>query len=131
MSHPKVANQTHIGSDVPDEVAFPLLVRKLWEHTLITESGCWQWKDPGKGQRYVQIFFRNERWRIHRLSFHIHKGPIPEGHHVLHHCDNPLCWRPDHLWSGTDKDNMQDCSRKGRCGNRFVRRATSKVANVA
>ena len=41
-------------------------------------------------------------------------GPIPVGQHVLHACDVPLCVRPDHLFLGTHRQNMEDAARKGR-----------------
>lgn len=49
------------------------------------------------------------RWIIEQVD-----GPIPEGMEVLHLCDNPPCFRYDHLAIGTHSDNMQDCIAKGR-----------------
>jgi hypothetical protein len=54
---------------------------------------------------------------LHKLSHIIHKGPVPDGMDVCHTCDNRRCWNPHHLWLGTRKQNMEDCTRKGRHGN--------------
>ena len=40
-------------------------------------------------------------------------GPIPPGLNACHHCDNRICVRPDHIFLGTQKDNMQDWTKKG------------------
>ncbi len=52
--------------------------------------------------------------RAHRAAWLIHKGPIPAGQSVLHRCDTPLCVNPNHLFLGTQLDNMRDRSEKGR-----------------
>jgi hypothetical protein len=50
----------------------------------------------------------------HRRSWELTYGPIPTGMHVLHRCDNPPCVRPDHLWLGTNTENVYDSMAKGR-----------------
>jgi hypothetical protein len=82
------------------------------------DSGCWEWQRMTNPQGYGMFSVRGElRWHpmlAHRFSWQALVGPIPEGLFVCHHCDNPICVRPDHLFVGTHTDNMADMYRKGR-----------------
>ena len=90
----------------------PLIERfsALW--VLEPVSGCWRWL--GKIRIYGMMTVNRESVGAHRVSWELHKGPIPEGDHVLHRCDNPTCVNPEHLFLGTRADNTIDMILKGR-----------------
>ena len=93
-------------------------------------STCWEWvgtRDPkGYGRIYVPAHLSS--WLrdgdglsggvyAHRIAWRIARGPIPRGMNVLHHCDNPPCTRPSHLYVGSQLDNARDRVRRGRSKN--------------
>lgn len=95
----------------------PNLVQRFWANVIVSD-GCWAWASSksrdGYGKISVNIEGRCKSLRAHRVSWEIHNGPIPEGLLVCHHCDNPECTNPDHLFLGTVKDNSEDMVAKGR-----------------
>jgi hypothetical protein len=80
-------------------------------------DGCWLWKASKDKNGYG--IFRGELagvmfTRAHRFSYALHTGDLLVNMHALHTCDNPSCVNPDHLFSGTNADNMRDKVQKGR-----------------
>jgi hypothetical protein len=80
-------------------------------------NGCWLWTSFYDPQGYGRIQYRGECCKAPRLSYEAFKGPIPKGLHVLHTCDVRACVNPEHLWLGTNQDNINDKMRKGRYSN--------------
>jgi predicted XRE-type DNA-binding protein len=79
-------------------------------------TGCWIWHGAHVPRGYGIIKIPGERKQeyAHRLSWLIHRGPIPEGQYVLHQCDTPACVNPEHLFLGSAKANAGDMKNKGR-----------------
>jgi len=91
--------------------------RLLSKRSFNDETGCWEWTGFRSRDGYGQIRYGTSSAGIvyvHRASYEVFKGPIPEGQVVCHACDNPPCFNPDHLFLGSQTDNMRDAQKKGR-----------------
>lgn len=79
-----------------------------------TPEGCILWIGPKTPKGYGVISRNDATVRPHRFMYEVAYGPIPKGLHVCHKCDNPSCIRPDHLFLGTNQDNVNDSKAKNR-----------------
>lgn len=91
--------------------------RLLTKAVCNTRTRCWEWrgwKVGGPSGGYGQIKDNGKGRRAHRVAHETFVGEIPEGLQVLHHCDNPPCINPEHLYLGTPADNGRDMAVRGR-----------------
>lgn len=93
----------------------PLKERFEEKFKINEETGCWEWQGSlnncGYGFFAIKSGFQKT---AHRASFELYIGTIPDKMKVCHECDNTLCVNPNHLFLGTQQDNMDDMYKKGR-----------------
>jgi hypothetical protein len=97
----------------PSEDGARPLEERLAARLVRTDSGCLEWTGATlKG--YGQIGDGQRVLYAHRVAYELAKGSVPDGLLVCHHCDNPPCCEPTHLFVGTVQDNTDDMIAKGR-----------------
>lgn len=96
---------------------------RFWSR--VDKSGdCWEWQGHTGSAGHGQVKRDGNLLYVHRLSYELAFGTIPDGLCVCHRCDNPRCVNPEHFFLGTRADNMRDMWLKGR------QRPVTKVAKV-
>lgn len=92
-------------------------IELLKDHCEIDNNGCWLWQGKSISNGYALTKVKQKPWLAHRLSWSLKNGEIPNKLQVCHKCDVKLCCNPDHLFLGTQLDNIKDCINKNRKTN--------------
>lgn len=93
-----------------EHIKFESLINKS-----VNPSSCWEWGGATNKDGYGLFYIKGKKERLaHRIAYSIYKGEFPNELFICHHCDNPSCVNPDHLFAGTQKDNMKDMVSKKR-----------------
>ena len=98
--------RTNSGKIAPVNV-----LERLWLNSVgDSDDDCWICIMKGSDSGHIRIRLDSkQRMQVHRLAYEAHHAePIPAGLQVNHHCDNPACFNPNHLYLGTQFENMQD-----------------------
>lgn len=129
----------------------PKEISRFWSHIEKKDGDCWLWKGTIFKNGYGRVRFGFHTCVAHRVAYQLGKGDIPDDILVLHKCDVRNCCNPEHLFLGTDADNVHDCQNKNRrfvspCGEkhpmaklskddvsiiRKLRRSGEKLASIA
>lgn len=112
----------------PSQAMLAETLGRFWLRVDKTDD-CWVWIGFRNRDGYGRAPFGGVTHMAHRLSWILHFGPIPPKKLICHRCDVPACVRPDHLFVGTQLDNMIDMARKGR-GPRSIPVMTDDVVRA-
>jgi hypothetical protein len=97
------------------------LTKRFWSKVTVGDPAeCWEWT----GMKIHHGYGMFRKTTAHRFSYQQHYGPIAPGLVICHKCDNPPCVNPAHLFAGTQRENMRDCSKKGRIRNPQFKKLT-------
>ena len=90
----------------------------LWKFTsridVKDKDSCWEWIGSKEKGGYGIFYYHGANKLAHRFSWEVLYGKIPKRMVICHKCDNPSCVNPNHLFLGTQEDNLRDMHYKGR-----------------
>ena len=90
-------------------------------------NGCWLWLGAVNSSGYANKYFGGRMETAHRISWLLNKGSIPSGLQVLHKCNTRRCVNPEHLFLGTQGENLLDMAKKGRSTSQLTEDEVRKI----
>lgn len=91
---------------------------KILQNVSVKDNGCWIWLGSITNAGYGQMRHGTKMVSVHRTSYEVFKGKVPDGLDIMHTCDVKRCANPEHLEPGTKTQNMVDAYERGRFTNK-------------
>ena len=112
----------HYGRLTNGRMASTNVLERIWLRSSgDADDECWEYHGSTSDAGHTRIRLDDKtRMMTHRMAWEAHHAePIPKGMQVNHHCDNPVCFNPSHLYVGDQKQNMKDRFDRGRANLRY------------
>jgi hypothetical protein len=90
-------------------------MKRFWDKVDVKgPDDCWEWQAFKNEQGYGRFYFNGRLHGAHRVAYQLTYRDFDQSLDCCHKCDNPSCVNPEHLFLGTEKDNIDDMMKKGR-----------------